>query len=85
MLREVRTHWRSYLALVAGLCAFTYLYLSFWPNILMIRYISLALGIFYTVWGVLAHTKTKRITNRVVWEYVTVSILAVLLLWAVTF
>ena len=85
MWQEIHTHWRSYTALVVGLCAFAYLYLSFWPNLTMIRYISLALGIFYSTWGILAHTKSKRITRGVVWEYITVSTLAVLLLWVITF
>ncbi len=85
MWQEIRSHWRSYLALIAGLCAFVYLYLFFWPNVWMTRYISLALGLFYATWGILAHTKSKRITRRVIGEYVFISMLAVLLLWLITF
>ena len=85
MWKEIKLHWHSYVALIAGLTAFVYLYLQFWPNIWMIRYISLAMGLFYSIWGILTHVKSQKITRQVVQEYVFVSILAVTLLWLITF
>lgn len=84
MWQELRTHWIAYAVLVIGLFFFTYAYLYFWPNEWFVRYVSLALGCFYACWGIVTHTKTKRITPRVVWEYVLVAGIAVLLLWLVT-
>ncbi|MCA9372645.1 hypothetical protein KC921_00935 [Candidatus Woesebacteria bacterium] len=84
MLNELRTHWRSYTALIIGLLSILLLYLYVWPNVWLIRYISLAMGIFYFTWGILAHTKSKHLTKRVAMEYAAVAILGVLLLWMVT-
>lgn len=85
MWREWKLHWKPYLVLILGLLVFVYVYLESWPNDWMVRYISLALGIFYTIWGIVTHTKTKIVTQQVVMEYSFVALLAVALLWFITF
>lgn len=85
MWREWKLHWKPYLVLILGLLVFVYVYLESWPNDWMVRYISLALGIFYTIWGIVTHTKTKTVTQQVVMEYSFVALLAVALLWFITF
>lgn len=81
---ELKKHRLAYALLIVGLLVLGGLYMLAWPDTLMIRLVSIALGIFYASWGILAHTKSKTVTPAVVAEYLAISLLAVLVLLLIT-
>ncbi|AKM81391.1 MAG: hypothetical protein UT13_C0001G0429 [Candidatus Pacebacteria bacterium GW2011_GWF2_38_9] len=74
----------AYLFLMILLVAFIYLFMRAWPNGQMQRYIAIAFGVIYFFWGVITHTKSKRINSEIVFEYLSVSMLAILVIVLIT-
>jgi hypothetical protein len=58
--------------------------LQSWPNRLLQRAIAIGFGVTYFIWGVITHTKSKRFTMEVVFEYLGVAALATLLIILIT-
>ncbi len=81
---EVNRHKYAYLVLGIVLLVFVILFFSAWPNKLLQRLLIILMGIFYTLWGMITHTKTDHLTKRVFLEYFGVSVLAVLMLILIT-
>lgn len=51
-----------------------------WPNRGQQKIVSVAMGAFYFVWGVIVHKRHNHINSKVIFEYLAVSTLAVSLL-----
>lgn len=85
MPSNIKTHQLAYAVLFLGLGVFTLLFLHVWPDKKLQQLTVIGVAVFYFLWGVVTHVKTKRVTHRVVLEYAAVSILAAVLLLLVTF
>ena len=74
----------AYLILFALLALFVFLFTHVWPNKQLQRYIAIAFGVAYFLWGVITHTKSKRINSEIIFEYLSISMLATLIIILVT-
>lgn len=84
MIEELKRHRLSYFVLTIGVMIFVFLFLGAWPNKLIQRMVIVGMSIFYFLWGVLTHFKTRTITKEVIYEYVSVSFLAGIILFLIT-
>jgi hypothetical protein len=84
MIHELKKHKLSYLVLIIGISIFVILFMGAWPNRLIQRVIVVGMSLFYFLWGLLTHFKTKTITKEVIYEYASVSFLAGVLLFLIT-
>lgn len=85
MRREFFQHKLEYLILVAGLSILTLLFLAAWPNLIFQRVVVIGMSGFYFLWGVVTHLHADKITRRVIAEYLTIAVLAGVILLLVTF
>ncbi len=85
MIKEFKKHSTAYLTLLVFLVSFVLLFMHFWPDRTKQRVLSVVLMVCYFSWGVVTHTKTKRLTKSVVLEYLAVSLLAGVILILLTF
>lgn len=74
----------AYLILLIFLLGFIFLFMTAWPNRELQRYIAVGFGFCYFFWGVFTHIKAKRINTEIVFEYLAISLLAVLMTVLVT-
>lgn len=81
MKEELLKHKLAYTLLALGLTLIVSLFLLVWPNRAYQKILIGVLGLFYFIWGVVTHTKSDRITLRIIMEYGLISLLASLLLW----
>jgi len=84
MPKLLKEHRFAYLILFLALVVFAFFFSRFWPNKMLQRYLAVAMGIFYFFWGVITHVKSIKITSEIVFEYLAMSMLAVLLLILIT-
>lgn len=84
MRHEFSRHKLAYTVLILGILIFIFSFLGAWPNRLIQRVIILSMSVFYFLWGILTHFKTRTITRDVVFEYGSVSLLAFILLILIT-
>lgn len=80
MIKEVKTHKLAYFVLTLALFSFVISFLHAWPDRFQQRVVTIVMGIFYFIWGVVVHKKYNHINSKVILEYLAVSVLAVLLL-----
>lgn len=81
---ELIRHKLAYVILLCGLTGFTLLYFVAWPDVWAQRAVSLALGAFYALWGLIAHVKSEHLTKQVTYEYLGIATLSTLLLLLIT-
>lgn len=74
----------AYLALFALLAGFSYLFMKTWPNVQMQRYLAVGFGVSYFLWGIITHVKSKRINSEIIFEYLSISMLAILIIILIT-
>lgn len=74
----------AYLFLLFLLCTFVFLFMRAWPDRQMQRYITIAFGALYFIWGIVTHIKSKKINSEIVFEYLSISMLAVLIIVLIT-
>lgn len=84
MLHELKKHKFAYTILVMGLLTAITLFLGTWPDRTSQRIIILFFGLFYFVWGVTTHFKSRYITKSVMYEYAGASLLGVCILLLLT-
>jgi hypothetical protein len=84
MPKLLKQHRFAYLILFLALASFAFFFSRFWPNKILQRYLAVGMGIFYFFWGVITHVKSTKITSEIVFEYLAISMLAVLLLILIT-
>lgn len=84
MPKLLKKHRFAYLILFLALLSFAFFFSRFWPNKMLQRYLAVAMGVFYFFWGVITHVKSTKITSEIVFEYLAISMLAVLLLILIT-
>lgn len=75
MIGEIKTHPTAYAVLAAALSVFVVSYLHFWPDYFKQQIAIICMGVFYFLWGVSVHRKTRLINAFVVLEYLAVAIL----------
>jgi len=80
MIRDIKTHKIAYIILALFLFGFVVSFLHFWPDRILQKYVTISLGLFYFIWGIVVHKRNNHINSRVVLEYLAVSVLAVSLL-----
>jgi len=80
----LKKHRLAYLILLITLLVFSFLFSRFWINKIMQRYLAITLGVFYFLWGAITHVKRKKLTSEILFEYLAISMLAVLLLILIT-
>lgn len=85
MISDFKNHKASYVLLIVVLFLFVVAFLHFWPNRVYQRFLTIGMSVFYFIWGVTVHTKLKHINNKVILEYLAVSILAGSILVLLTF
>ena len=85
MRTELKSHSLAYGILFLGLAVFVTAFFLFWPNHALQRTTILGLGVFYFIWGVVSHVKTRHVSPHVFFEYFAVAALATVLLLIVTF
>lgn len=74
----------AYLFLFALLGVFIFLFMRAWPNRQSQRLIAVVFGGLYFLWGIITHTKAKKINSEIVFEYLSVSMLAILIIVLIT-
>lgn len=74
----------AYFLLFALLATFVFLFTKAWPNKILQRYITLIFGGLYFAWGIITHIKSKRINTEIVFEYLSISMLAILIIVLIT-
>jgi len=74
----------AYLILFLALAVFAYFFSRSWPNKMLQRYLAVGIGIFYFFWGLITHVRSSKITSDIIFEYLAISMLAVLLLILIT-
>lgn len=84
MRRELLQHKLAYAILIIGLSVLTILFLAAWPDVLSQRLIIGGLVLFYIAWGVLSHLHEAHITRKLISEYVSIGVLAGIILLLVT-
>lgn len=84
MISEFKKHQLRYLLLINGLILLIFLFFVVWPNRDIQRLISLSIAAFYFLWGMLTHLQLKKINYHIIFEYLTISILAGLLIFLIT-
>lgn len=84
MIQELNKHKLAYLILILGLVLGVIFFLGAWPDRHLQRIVAIGISVFYLLWGILTHFKSKHINNKIVLEYVGVGALAGLLLILVT-
>jgi hypothetical protein len=84
MFKEITKHKLAYFFLILGLLTSTFLFMGVWPNRVLQRYVIVGFAIFYIGWGVITHLHAEHISKRVIAEYVSVALLAGLLLFLIT-
>jgi hypothetical protein len=84
MKRELLQHKLPYLILILGLSILTLIFLGVWPNRVLQRLVIISLSLFYMTWGIVTHLHKDTITRRIVYEYISIGLLAGVLLFLVT-
>jgi len=84
MRHELLRHKLAYFILILGLFLLTVLFLAAWPNPWLQRAVVLAMSAFYVGWGIATHVHADKITRRIVYEYVSMGLLAGMILFLVT-
>ncbi len=74
----------AYLFLFILLGAFVFLFMKAWPNRQIQRYIAVTFGVLYFIWGIATHTKSKKINSEIIFEYLSISMLAILVIVLIT-
>lgn len=75
----------AFLILLLVLVLFVFLFTRAWPDKELQRYLAAGMGVFYFLWGVFTHVKSKHINSEVIFEYLAISILATLIITLITF
>lgn len=84
MRQELFRHKLAYLVLIVGLAILTILFLAAWPDRWLQRAVVVAMSVFYVIWGVTTHIHADKITRKVVYEYLSMALLAGSILLLVT-
>lgn len=74
----------AYLILFILLISFVFLFMQAWPNKELQRCIALIFGALYFFWGIISHTKSKKINSEIIFEYLSISMLATLIIVLIT-
>lgn len=74
----------AYLILFIFLFSFAFLFIKTWPNRQLQRYIAVGFGGFYFLWGIITHTKSKKINSEIIFEYLSIAMLATLIIILIT-
>jgi hypothetical protein len=79
----IKNKW-AYLILFVLLATFVLFFMHAWPNKQLQRYITLIFGGTYFCWGVITHTKSKKINSAIIFEYLAIAMLAILMIILIT-
>ena len=74
----------AYLILLVLLATFIFFFMKAWPNRQSQRYVAVIFGTLYFLWGVITHLKSKKINSEIIFEYLSVSMLATLIIVLIT-
>jgi len=74
----------AYLILFILLASFVFIFMRAWPNRQLQRYVAVIFGASYFLWGIITHTKSKKNNNEIVFEYLSISMLATLIIVLIT-
>lgn len=80
----LKKNYVAYLLLLILLGTFVFFFMRAWPDIRAQRLITLIFGILYFVWGIISHIKSKKINSEIVFEYLSISMLATLIIILIT-
>jgi hypothetical protein len=81
MLRELKRWPLDYTILVGGVIVAMSAFSLVWPDTEKQNMIGMALGLFYTFWGIGHHLHTKTLTGKIAAEYAAFGLLVSLLIW----
>jgi hypothetical protein len=84
MKSEILKHKLAYGFLLVALISFVFGFFAVWPNRAYQQILIVSFSIFYFVWGLMTHVKSRRLTQQVFMEYLATSLLAGVLLFLVT-
>ena len=74
----------AYIFLLILLSIFVFSFMKAWPNRQLQRYITIIFGALYFIWGIVTHIKSKKINSEIVFEYLSISMLAILIIVLIT-
>jgi hypothetical protein len=80
MNREFKKHKVAYITLITGLLILTLLFLAAWPDKKLQRMIGYFVAGFYFIWGLTTHLRAEHINKKIVFEYLSISLLAAIIL-----
>ncbi len=84
MKNELLHHRLSYAVLICALSFFIVFFLGLWPNRMYERIAVAALVGFYILWGIITHLRSDHISRHIISEYITISLLAGVMLFLIT-
>jgi len=84
MLNELKRHKYAYTILVMGMLTSITFFLGVWPDRGVQRIVVLCFGLFYFLWGVTTHFKSRYVSKSVIYEYAGASLLGVCILLLLT-
>ena len=84
MIGEIKQHKLAYFFLLVGILAFVFGFFTVWPNRAGQRLIIAGFSLFYFLWGMVTHVKSRRLNRQTFLEYLAVSLLVGVLLLLVT-
>ena len=84
MRKEFLKHQLSYSILLILVLLFVFLFFAFWPNRYYQRILVLDFSTAYFLWGIITHVKTEKINQKVIMEYVSISLLIGVILFLIT-
>lgn len=75
----------DYIVLILGLAILTFLYLQYTGQSIMRIGIVIITGLFYTLWGIIHHTKEGDFHIKIALEYFLIALVAVVILLSLIF
>jgi hypothetical protein len=84
MRKEILKHKLAYGFLLVALISFVFGFFTVWPNRIYQRMLIVSFSVFYFIWGLMTHVKSKRLTQQVFMEYLATSLLVGVLLFLIT-
>jgi len=84
MRSEIFKHKLAYGLLLVAILTFTLGFFAVWPNRIHQRILIVIFSVFYFLWGVMTHVKSRKFTNKVLSEYLATSLLVGVLLFLIT-
>lgn len=84
MKQELKAHWKAYLSLALALGIFAVVFFLYHYEKHVQQAAIVGIVLYYSLWGIITHTKATHITFKLAFEYISVAILGGTILFLLT-